>query len=874
MASPKKMTPMMRQYFDIKKDHQDAILLYRMGDFFETFNEDAKVISKVLGIALTKRGGEDSTPLAGFPHHALDAHLPKLLNAGHKVARCEQVEDPKQSKGIVKREVVEVSSPGSTLSEKLLDHKFNNYICAVFLDKGSVGFVIADISTGEFLVSEFDESVLTEQLLSYTPREILISSHQKDEIQQRLKNVYDGLFSIEESWFFDYEYAYDQLKDHFKTHSLKGFGCDEMPLAISASGALINYLRGNYKSDLDHISTMSIIETSNYMMLDISTKRNLEIVETIQDSSRKGTLISILDDTKTPMGSRLLKKWIASPLIKLNDIVRRHDLVESIISSVSEGNDIQSVLNEIGDIERILSRISTGRCSPRDLKFLKNSLGAIQPLNDVLLSIDKELWTEFVEQFDSVESVIDIVENAISEDAPNTITEGNIIRQGYNEELDELKSIATEGKGFIARLQAEEREKTGIPSLKVKFNKVFGYYIDITNTHKDKVPEHYIRKQTLVNSERYITEELKEYEEKVLGAEDKIKSIEYTLFQEIREQITQETKSIQKNAKIISEIDCLTSFARVSIVNNYTRPQMEDSGKLSYVKGRHPVIEHMLEPGTPFITNDCMMNLETDQLMMITGPNMAGKSTFLRQTGLIVLMAQIGCYVPANDVIIGVCDRIFTRVGASDNLSSGESTFLVEMNEAANILNNTTDKSLILFDELGRGTSTFDGLSIAWAVCEYLVKNNDRAAKTLFATHYHELTELESMYPRITNYNVSVEEYEDTVIFLRKIIKGGTDNSYGIQVAKMAGLPDSVIDRAKEILSNLEENELSPNNPRLKNSKKVKKRPINENQLTMFSEPVVKPSIVEERLKNLSIDHLTPIDALNALNELKKLLED
>ena len=874
MASNHKMTPMMKQYFEIKEKHQDALLLYRMGDFYETFNDDAKTVSKVLGIALTKRGGEDATPLAGFPYHALDAHLPKLLAAGYKVARCEQIEDPKTAKGVVKRDVVEVNTPGSTLSEKVLDHKSNNYIISIDYENNSFGLAIADVSTGELLAFECNEETFYEQILNYNPKEILTAKSHKELIETKLRSSYSGLISSEENWFYDQNFTYDLLINHFKTHSLKGFGLEDKKLAISSCGALLNYLKSNYKNDLTHFHNIQSVEINNVMSLDQSTRRNLEILQTIHDSKKNATLISILDQTNTPMGARLLRKWISQPLVKLKQIEERHALVEELVQNEVFRDELKVILSEIGDLERILGRIATGRCSPKDLLFLKNGLNQIQPITNSIKEFANKNWIKISKQFHKIEHTIELIDKSINENAPHLITEGNIIKEGYHEELDELKKLSSEGKNFIVELQKSEREKTGIPSLKVNFNKVFGYYIEITNTHKDKVPDNYIRKQTLVNSERYITDELKKYEEKVLGAEEKINEIEHHLFHEIRLSVAKDTSIIQDNSRIIAYIDGIVSFAIASKENSYVKPKMHEGTELNYKNGRHPVVEKNLDPGTVFTVNNCHIDTDKDQIMVITGPNMAGKSTFLRQTGLIVLMAQIGCFVPADEAKIGVVDRIFTRVGASDNLASGESTFLVEMNEAANILNNTTESSLILFDELGRGTSTFDGLSIAWSVLEYLHINKEKAAKTLFATHYHELTELELLFPRIKNYNVAVEEIDDKVIFLRKIIPGGTDNSYGIQVAKMAGLPKQVIERAKEILSNLEENELNPNTQKPNIAKRQRGRDVDQNQTSLFASfSKAEPSAVEEKLKDVHIENLTPLEALNKLNELKKLIK-
>lgn len=864
----KKTTPMMKQFLDIKARYPEVLILFRMGDFYETFNDDAIQISKILGITLTTRGGEDATPLAGFPYHALDAHLPKLLKAGLKVARVEQVEDPKTAKGLVKRDVVEIISPGSTLSDKLLEHNQNNYILSLLPADSLLGIAIADISTGEFLVVEADLDQLGDLLNQYRPTEILTVESGRAQI-----GTYTGLITTQDNWHFDYTYAYESLLKHFEVQSLKGFGCDDFEPGLQAAGALLSYLKSNYQDELVHFTRMETIHLGSTMKLDPATQRNLELIESLTGAG-EGTLISILDHTETPMGGRLLRKWVVHPLLDVNQITARHERVDILLQDDDRLREIQSTLSEIGDIERIIGRVATGRTHPRELLFLKRSLSQFDPLKKTIQLMSADYWNDLIKEIENVDDIIDVIESAIHPDAPATLTEGNIIATGYDKELDELKEIALNGKTIIAGIQEKERERTGIPSLKIKYNKVFGYYLDVTNTHKDKVPDDYIRKQTLVNSERYITAELKDYEEKVLTAESQINDREYEIFQQVRETLAKSVQRIQSAARIIAEIDCLAGFAAVAREQNYHRPKIDNSTHFSYQNGRHPVVETLLPPGQIFTTNDIHLEPDQNQIMVITGPNMAGKSTYLRQTGLIVLMAQIGSFVPASNARIGVVDRIFTRVGASDNIASGESTFMVEMNEAANILNHATQRSLILFDELGRGTSTFDGLSIAWAVVEYLHTQSQRAAKTLFATHYHELTELELLYPRIQNYNVAVEEYDDHIIFLRKIIRGGTDHSYGIQVARMAGMPESVIERAKEILQNLEDQELDPNSQKPGLARRHRGRQVDQNQINMFQIPEKRESQIEKRIRDLSINDMTPIDALNELNELKQLLKD
>jgi DNA mismatch repair protein MutS len=864
-------TPLMEQYLAIKANYQDMILLYRMGDFYETFYKDAELISKILGIALTKRshGKVAHVPLAGFPYHALDAYLPKLIQAGHKVAICEQVEDPKLAKTVVKRKVIEVVTPGTAISDKILEQKKNNYLAAIHLEENIVGISYCDISTGEFYLSEITTEDLIDYLQEINPKEILIQNNWFEKFKKLFDQKVSGILTKLDDWLFTYNYAYEILISHFQVPNLKGFGAEDFSAGIIAAGAILHYSKDNYQNELSHIGKLSVFSANDYMILDATTRRNLEITSSILGTGAHGTLLSVLDHTLTPMGSRLLKQIITQPLIKLQNITDRLNRVDVFVNDDKLRGDLQENLENIGDIERLLARISTGRASPRDLIAIKNALQYIQPIKELLINRNNSHLQYFSKNLENVESIIDLVENSIKENPPLTLTEGNIIKEGYNKELDELYKISSEGKKWIIDLQNQERQKTRISTLKIGFNKVFGYYIEITKTHAHKVPDYFIRKQTLVNSERYITPELKEYEEKILHAEEKMAQMEYELFREIREEIAKQGQLIQKNARIIAELDCVTNFAHIAVLNNYIKPEIDDGDSIEVINGRHPVVENLLALDQPFIANDTQINNHDTQIMVITGPNMSGKSTYLRQVGLIILMAQIGSFIPAERAKIGVVDRIFTRVGASDNLAFGESTFMVEMLEAANILNNASPKSLVLLDEIGRGTSTFDGLSIAWAVTEYIHNNKNIAAKTLFATHYHELTELAMIYPKIKNYKVSVQEYGDKVVFLRKIEPGGMDNSYGIYVAQMAGLPREVVERAKEVLYNLEANELSPNKlPKISNRRVGTS--VDKNQLNLFG--IAKKSPLEEELEKVDINSMTPLEAIIKLQELKKIV--
>lgn len=871
MKESMQQTPLMAQFFKIKEANPDTILLFRVGDFFETFDEDAKTASKVLGITLTKRsnGAAGEVPLAGFPHHAIDTYLPKLIRAGYRVAVCEQMENPKFAKGIVKREVVEVVTPGVTLSDKLLDHKKNNYLLAFYIKNEIAGISFADISTGEFYAYEVIESDLPQQIESINPSEILIQKKDKDYLIPLINKISSSVCVTKiDDWIFNYEYANELLLMQFKTVNLKGFGVDHLSEGIIAGGVILSYLQETQKSNLAHLNSISLYSYSDYMILDASTRRNLEITFTMQDGGREGSLVSILDKTNTAMGGRLMKKWVSRPLRDKESIEKRQDSVEELLKEKSVREKLITELKEIGDLERIIARISTGRANPREVVALKSSLKKIPSIIELLKKLKVQTLGSIKENLNPLEELVDKIQSSIIDFPPASINDGGIIRSGHSEELDELRDIEFNGKDWIAKLQKTEREKTGIPSLKVSYNRVFGYYIEISNTHKNKIPESYIRKQTLVNSERYITPELKEYEDKILTAEEKIFELESQLFNEVRLIAASGVNPIQQNAKNIAMLDCFISFALCAETYKYIKPVISDNTRLNIIKGRHPVVEQILPPGDKFTPNDCTMDNDNCQIVILTGPNMAGKSVYLRQAGLIVLMAQIGSFIPAESAEIGIVDRVFTRVGASDNIAAGESTFLVEMQEAANILNNATPKSLILLDEIGRGTSTFDGISIAWAITEYIHENKDVAAKTIFATHYHELNELAEIYPRIKNYKVEVREYDDKVIFLHKVNPGRADHSYGIQVGQMAGLPKFVTNRAKEVLTNLESKELTPyevKKEKLKNLQKI------DNQINMFE---IKDDKLRDELRDLEIEKITPVEALNKLNELKKKVKN
>jgi DNA mismatch repair protein MutS len=866
-------TPLMRQYHKIKEKYPDTILLFRMGDFFETFEDDAITTSKVLGITLTKRsnGAASDVPLAGFPHHALDNYLPKLVKGGFRVAVCEQLEDPKYSKGIVKRDVIEVVTPGANFSEKLLDHKSNNFLAAVYIKDDVCGFSFCDVSTGEFATSEIHVKSLEEQVEIISPSEILISKREKEKVFKTLHYDPDASFNEQKNkifftkvddWVFNIDYAKEVLTNHFGTHSLKGFGIEEMREGIIAAGCVMNYLNETQKTNLIHIKKIYNYDYTDYIILDPSTKRNLEITSSMSEGSREGTLISILDRTQTSMGGRLLKKWVSRPLKKKEQIEKRLNAVKDFFDRKNERGKVIDEMKSIADLERLLSKVSTGRAIARDIVQLKISLKKIIAVKAMLQKFSSVSVQALSSNLIEINELILKIENCINENYISGIDSYGVINKGFNNELDEIKDILINGKTWVENFQSKERKRTGINSLKVDFNKIFGYYIEITKANQDKAPQDYIRKQTLVNAERYITDELKIYEGKILNAEEKINDLENKIFLEMRNCILEYTTDIQKNAMIIATIDTLMSFAEISDAYKYVLPDINESDNIEIKEGRHPVIERLLPAGEKYIANDTSIDINDNQIIIITGPNMSGKSSYLRQVGLITLLAQIGCFVPARSAQIGIVDKIFTRVGASDNIAKGESTFLVEMYEAANILNNATSKSLILLDEIGRGTSTYDGISIAWAMTEYLHENPNVRAKTLFATHYHELNALADLYSRIKNYRVEVREYNDKVIFLRRITGGTADHSYGIQVAQMAGLPESVTNRAKEILRSLED-------------KEYKRKHKDQFQISMFETAVTefKDEALRKLVGEVDIDNITPVEAMNILKKVKDELK-
>jgi len=855
----------MRQYRKVKERYPDMLLLFRMGDFFETFEDDAITTSKVLGITLTKRsnGAASDVPLAGFPHHALDNYLPKLVKAGYRVAVCEQLEDPKFAKGIVKRDVVEVVTPGATFSDKLLSHKSNNFLAGIYIRDEKCGLAFCDVSTGEFATSEIHVKQLNEQLDIINPTEILISKREKEKVYKILKIDSDSTFGNEKTkyiftkvdeWVFNLDYARELLTNQFGTQSLKGFGIDDMSEGIIAAGCVMNYLNETQKNKLSHIKKIYNYDYTDYIILDPATKRNLEITSSITEGGREGTLISILDRTQTSMGGRLLKKWISRPLKKKDNILKRLDAVRDFFENKTIRKNLTEDLKAIADLERLLSKVATGKAVPRDIVQLKISQKKISGIKLTLEKFEslpvKSLKNSLIE----IPELVKEIDRVINDNYLAGTDSYGIINKGCDKELDEIKDIHINGKTWIENFQSKERKRTGISSLKVDFNKVFGYYIEITKANFDKAPADYVRKQTLVNCERYITEELKIYEDKIFNAEEKINIIENRIFSGLREFILKFTEQIQKNAVLIATIDSLISFAEISEAYNYIMPEINESDIIEIIKGRHPVIERLLPAGEKYIANDATLDTNDNQIVILTGPNMSGKSSYLRQTGLIVLLSQIGCFVPAESAKIGIVDKIFTRVGASDNIAKGESTFLVEMHEAANILNNATSKSLILLDEIGRGTSTYDGISIAWAITEFLHENPNIRAKTLFATHYHELNALATMYDRIKNYRVEVREYNDNVIFLRTITEGTADHSYGIYVAQMAGLPESVTERAKEILHSFE-------------AKESRREKHDELQISLFE--INEDDKIRKEIKKIDLDNITPIEAMNILKKLK-----
>ena len=861
----------MRQYQQVKAKHPDTVLLFRMGDFFETFEEDAKITSRVLGIVLTKRGNgaAGEIPLAGFPHHALDAYLPKLLRAGYRVAICEQLEDPKFAKGIVKRDVIEVVTPGVAFSEKVLDRKQNNYLAAVALPTAVagagdvIGFAFVDVSTGEFAVSEFPLRQFREQVETLLPRELLAQQRDADAVRSLLGDRFPGLISRLDDWVFNFDYAYEQLLVHFRTRSLKGFGVEEMRIGLIAAGAVMKYLQETQKANLSHLRKITPHDVSETILLDSATRRNLEISATMSGQT-EGSLFGVIDRTLTPMGGRLLKQWVNRPLKRVDQIRERLGAVGEFVTRANLREVIRAELAEVGDLERLMAKIATGRANPREVNQMRAFLERVGPVRTALAAASSTALTQIHGSLDPVEALVAEIGRAMADDPPFTLADGGVLRTGYHAELDEIRALAHGAKDWVAKHQQSERERTGISSLKVGFNNVFGYYIEVTNTHREKVPENYIRKQTLANAERYITPELKEYEEKILHAEERILALESGLFNDLRQRIAAQADAIQADARLLALLDAFAALADVAVERSYVCPEIDESTRLDITAGRHPVIETLLPPGEQYTPNDVHLDTSDAQILIITGPNMSGKSSYLRQTGLIVLLAQIGSFVPATAARIGVVDRIYTRVGASDNIASGESTFLIEMHEAANIVNTATERSLILLDEVGRGTSTFDGISIAWALTEYL--HERIRAKTLFATHYHELNELADLFPRVKNFKVDVREYEGKVMFLHRVLPGTADHSYGIQVAQMAGLPAEVTDRATRILRNLESSELVVHGGSVPAGRVAR----GDVQLTMFE---LKDDALREALRAIDIDHLTPLEALKKLADLRDAAE-
>lgn len=869
------MTPMMKQFFDLKSKHPDAIMLFRCGDFYETYSEDAVAASEILGITLTKRanGQAKSIEMAGFPHHALDTYLPKLIRAGRRVAICDQLEDPKTTKKLVKRGITELVTPGVAISDNILSYKDNNFLAAVHFGKNSCGIAFLDISTGEFMTAEGNFDYIDKLLNNFSPKEVLFERGKKGMFEG---NFGSKFFTFElDDWVFTESSAVQKLLKHFETKNLKGFGVEHLKNGVIASGAILQYLDMTQHEHVRHITSLSRIEEEKYVRIDKFTARSLELIGSMNDGGT--SLLDVIDHTISPMGARMLKRWIVFPLKDIKPINQRLDVVEYFFRNPDFRDIVEEKLHLIGDLERIVSKAAVGRISPREVVQLKIALQAIEPIKQVCMEADNESLKRIGEQLNLCVSIRDKIAREIKNDPPLLINKGGIIADGVSDELDELRRISYSGKDCLLQIQQRESELTGIPSLKIAYNNVFGYYIEVRNAHKDKVPSDWIRKQTLVNAERYITQELKEYEEKILGAEDKIISLETRIYTELVMSLSDFIPAIQINATQIAVLDCLLSFASVAKQNGYIRPVISDDEVLDIRQGRHPVIEKQLSIDEKYIANDVYLDTEKQQIIIITGPNMAGKSALLRQTALITLMSQIGCFVPAESAHIGIVDKIFTRVGASDNISVGESTFMVEMNEAADILNNLSQRSLVLFDELGRGTSTYDGISIAWAIVEHIHENPKAKARTLFATHYHELNEMENTYGRIKNYNVSVKEVNNKVIFLRKLERGGSEHSFGIHVAKMAGMPKSIVKRAGEILNLLEsENRQAISDKNITEEiKKGKKKSLSTNdgmQLNFFQldDPVL--SQIRDEIINLDINNLTPVEALNKLNEIKKIL--
>lgn len=877
-----KETPLMKQYNEVKSKYPDAILLFRVGDFYETFGEDAVRASKVLGITLTKRanGSASHIELAGFPHHSIDTYLPKLVRAGYRVAICDQLEDPKLVKGIVKRGITELVTPGVSFNDKVLEHKTNNFLASIHFDKDRAGASFLDVSTGEFLVAEGSHTYIEKLIQSFKPNEILFEKNKR----QVLTNLIGDRFYIFglDDWAFTRDFGFEALTKQFGTLSLKGFGIEHLPIAISSCGAILHYLGETKHDRLQHITAVSRVEEDQYVWLDRFTVRNLELFGSSHDNGK--CLIDVIDATVSPMGSRLLKRWLALPLKQLELINERLDVVSFFRDQKSLQAQLATHFEEIGDLERLISKVAAGKINPRELVQLKRALNIIEAVKTLIAPCENHSLQKIAEQLNPCTLMRDRLQAELNEEAPVMLNKGNVINKGVNAELDELRAIAYSGKDYLLQIQQRETERTGISSLKVSYNNVFGYYLEVTNVHKDKVPQDWIRKQTLTNAERYITPELKVYEEKILGAEDKIAVLEQSLYEALVRDLIDYIIPIQLNASLVARLDCLQAFARLARDNRYVRPVMTNGYAIDIQEGRHPVIEKQLPIGTDYVSNSVFLDNDTQQIMMITGPNMSGKSALLRQVALITLMAQIGCYVPAKHAEIGIVDKIFTRVGASDNISSGESTFMVEMNETASILNNLSDRSLILLDEIGRGTSTYDGISIAWAIAEYIHSQPKHKAKTLFATHYHELNEMCTYFPRIRNFNVSVKESNNKIIFLRKLREGGSEHSFGIHVARMAGMPKQVVDRANDILKKLEKdhelelsevealtNENNEVNDNVENAL-AKTKSKADYQLSFFqlNDPVLEQ--VKDELVKTDINTLTPVEALMKLNDIKRLI--
>ena len=867
MAKSKELTPMMKHFYEMKSKHPDAVLLYRVGDFYETYDQDAITASEILGITLTRRsnGVGKGIEMAGFPHHALDTYLPKLVRAGKRVAICDQLEDPKLTKKLVKRGITELVTPGVVTSGTILNRKENNFLAAVCFGRQNIGIAFLDISTGEFLAAEGGSEYVDKLLNNFAPKEVLIERSSRNKFADAF-NSRVLTFELDD-WMMSLDSAMERLLRHFQTQSLKGFGVADMKEGVMAAGAILHYLDLTQHTQIKHITTLGRIEADRYVRLDQFTVRNLELVAPMAQDGK--SLLSVIDRTLSPMGARMLHRWTVFPLKDVKAINRRLDVVEYFFKDVEGRELVKHQLELVGDIERLISKVAVGRITPRELVQLKCALQALEPIKQLCVNSGHDVLRSFGDRINLCQFIRDRIEEEVNPDAPNQVNRGHVIKAGVDPQLDELREISVSSKDYLMRLQKQESERTGIPSLKIAYNNVFGYYIEVRNTHKDKVPAEWVRKQTLVNAERYITQELKEYEEKILGTVEKILMIETKLFSDLVTAVSEYIPAIQTDSQLIAQLDCLCAFTRVAIENKYNRPVIDESLDIDIKQGRHPVIEQQLPVGECYVPNDIHLSNDGQQIIIITGPNMAGKSALLRQTALITLMAQMGCYVPAESAHIGLVDKIFTRVGASDNISLGESTFMVEMTEAASILNNLSERSLVLFDELGRGTSTYDGISIAWSIVEYIHEGRAHA-KTLFATHYHELNEMERSFKRIRNYNVSVKEIDGKVVFVRKLEKGGSEHSFGIHVAKLAGMPPSIVDRADEVLRQLEDNNRNQQTVTKDLAEVGQQRSGYQLSFFQLDDPVL--SQIRDQILNLDINHLTPMEALNKLHDIKSII--